>query len=70
MCDLFRGIRVVSAVGRFGRVVSAKFLESIRPILVVRFGRESFRPLVISAHVGGGGALHKYHWTQHLLFTH
>ena len=47
------GIRVVSAVGRFGLVVSAKFWgESIRPILVGRFGRESFRPWVVSAHVG------------------
>ena len=54
-------IRVVSAVGRFGRVVSAwvvsaKFWgESIRPILVGRFGRESFRPWVVSGHMGGGG---------------
>ena len=50
-----RRIRVVSAVGRFGWVVSAwvvlaKFLGgSIRPILVGRFGRESFRPWVVSA---------------------
>ena len=44
------GIWVVSAVGRIGRVVSAWVVsalfwgESIRPILVGRFGRESFRP--------------------------
>ena len=38
-------------------VVSAKFWgESIRPMLVGRFGRESFRPWVVSAQeVGGGG---------------
>ena len=44
-------MRVVSTVGRFGLVVSAwvvsaKFWgESIRPILVGRFGRGSFRPM-------------------------
>ena len=60
------GIRVVSAVGHFGRVVSAwvvsaKFRgESIRPILVGRFGRESFRPWVVSAHVGRGGGYSTY----------
>ena len=49
------GIRVVSAVGRFGRVVSAWVVsalfwgESIRPSLVGRFGRESFRPWVVLA---------------------
>ena len=42
-------------MGRFGRVVSAlvvsaKFWgESIRPILVGRFGRESFRPWIVLA---------------------
>ena len=52
-----RRIRVVMAVGHFCRVVSAKFWgESIWPILVGRFGRESFRPWVVSAHVGGGGS--------------
>ena len=41
------------------RVVLAKFWgESIRPILVGRFGCESFRPLVILAHVGEWGTLH------------
>ena len=59
--------------GCFGRwslrlwVVSAKFWgESIRPILMGRFGRGSFQP-------GGGGVLssflHMLAWTQHLLFT-
>ena len=53
--------------GRFGWVVSAwvisaKFWgESIRPILVGCFGRESFRPWVVSAQCvcvwGGGGVL-------------
>ena len=48
-------IRVVSAVGRFGRVVSALFWgESIRPILMGRFGRESFRPWVVSASLNIG----------------
>ena len=42
-------------MGRFGRVVSAWVVsalfwgESIRPILVGRFGRESLRPWVVSA---------------------
>ena len=48
-------IRVVSAVGRFGRVVSALFWgESIRPIFAGRFGRESFRPWVVSASLNIG----------------
>ena len=64
--------------GCFGRgslrlwAVLAKFWgESIRPILIGRFGRELFRPGVVSA--GGGGVLlsflHMLAWTQHLLFT-
>ena len=49
-------IRVVSAVGVFGQVVSAKFWgESIQPMLVGRFGRESFRPRVVSAQEVEGG---------------
>ena len=58
-------------------VVSAKFWgEAIRPILMVHFGREMFRPWVVSAGGGGGGGggvlssfLHMLAWTQHLLFT-
>ena len=48
-------------MGRFGQVilawvVSAKFWgESIGPILMGRFGHESFRPWVVSAQVWGGG---------------
>ena len=55
-------------MGRFGQVVSAWFVsakfwgESIRPILVGRFGREWFRPWVVSAQCvcaggDGGGTL-------------
>ena len=57
---LFCRIRVVSAVGRFGRVVSAWVVsaffggELIRPILVGRFDRESFRPWVVSASLNIG----------------
>ena len=55
------GIRVVSAVGRFGQMWG----ESIRPILVGRFGRESFLPMCVCVCVcvGGGGGF------QHLLIT-
>ena len=50
-------------MGHFGRVVSAKcWGESIRPILVGRFSRESFQPWVVSAmgrfgQVWGGGGV-------------
>ena len=47
--SLYRGIWVVSAL-----VVLTKFWgESILPILVGRFGSESFRPWDVSAHVRG-----------------
>ena len=54
--DATKPVFGVSDKARHKPVPSAAESESIWPILVGRFGLESFRPWVVLAQTGGGGA--------------